>query len=113
MMRVLTIFFLSLCLVLPLNAAAADFDPGSHRESLGLLKKSQHQDPSSKEKKAKLVEYYLVMGREKIKRGKYEEAIVLHGQSSCISQRIPQTFCLKPLILLHRASLLVIVELFL
>ncbi len=75
-MRTLTTFFLSLCFVLPTNSDAADFDPGSHRESVELLKKSLYQDPSSKEKKKKLVEYYLVMGREKINRGKYEEALL-------------------------------------
>jgi hypothetical protein len=77
MMRTLTTFFLAFYFVLPITSDATDFDPRSHRDSVELLKKSLYQDPSSKEKKKKLVEYYLVMGREKIKRGKYEEALAL------------------------------------
>jgi len=75
MMRELTTFFLFLCFVLP-AVSFADFDPGSHRESIEALKKSLYQDPSSREKKEKLVEFYLVMGRENINSGKYEEALL-------------------------------------
>ena len=92
MMRVLTIFFLSICFVLPRPSAAVDFDPGSHMESLELLKKSLYKDPSSREKKEKLIEYYLVMGREKIKKGKYEEALVLLEEGEGIAPE-EQAFC--------------------
>lgn len=96
-MRLLTTFFLSLCLFLPSNVVSADFDHGNHNKSLDLLKKTLNQDPSSKEKKNRLVEYYLTMGREKIKRGKYEQALILLEEGGDVAPEKQEFYFLKGL----------------
>jgi len=97
MIRALTSFFLFLYFVLPAISAAADFDHGNHSESLESLKKSLYQDPSSKEKKNKLAVYYLVMGREKVKKGKYEEALVLLEEGGNLAPEEWEFYFLKGL----------------
>lgn len=74
-MRLLSATFVLFFLMSFISDIAGAFDPGSHQQSLDMLKQSLQQTPSSKENKLKLINYYLVMGREKIKRGKYEEAL--------------------------------------